>query len=174
MATNKITTKIELTAELLADEDSNLLQFISDFVGRGMAKTHNDMLITAAAAGGTAALTIDSATAIGAGEIPELWYLLPDYYATDEASVGWIMKRSTEGIVRQLAGTTGFYYAPTPAGQTGMRPTLWGAPVYNSGKVAAAAASAKSVFLGNWYYMGLRESPGITVSRSMTAAQRPV
>ena len=161
----KKTKKIELTDELLADEDSNLLDFIAEFVGRGMAKTHNDMLITEAAAGGTAALTFDAAATYGAGEIPELWYLLPDPYATDESSVAWVTRRTNEGIIRGLAGTTNFYYAPTPGGTTGMRPMLWGAPLYNSGKVAAAAASAKSLFLGNWFYMGLREAPGLTVLR---------
>jgi HK97 family phage major capsid protein len=40
----KYTKKIELTDELLADEDSNLLAFISDFVGRGLAKTHNSLM----------------------------------------------------------------------------------------------------------------------------------
>ena len=162
----KYTKKIEITDELLQDEDSNLLAFIEQFVGRGMAKTHNDLLVTEALAGGTAALTLDSASTIGASEIPELWYLLPDYYATDEPSVGWVMRRATEGVIRGLAGTTGFYYAPTPAGSTtiGM-PMLWGAPVYNSGKVAAIAASAKSVILGNWFYMGLREAPQMAVLR---------
>lgn len=161
----KYTKKIELTDELLADEDSNLLAFIEQFVGRGMAKTHNDLLLTEAASGGTAALTFDSASTIGASEVPELWYLLPDFYATDEPSVGWIMRRSTEGVIRGLAGTTNFYYSPTPGGTIGGRPTLWGAPLYNSGKAAAIAASAKSMYLGNWYYMGLREAPAITVLR---------
>jgi HK97 family phage major capsid protein len=162
----KYTKKIELTDELLQDEDSNLLAFVEQFVGRGMAKTHNDLLVTEALAGGTAALTFDSASTIGAGEIPELWYLLPDYYATDEASVGWIMRRATEGVIRGLVGTTNFYYAPTPGGTTTMgRPMLWGAPLYNSGKVAAVAASAKSVILGNFFYMGLREAPTLTVLR---------
>ena len=61
---------------------------------------------------------------IGASEVPELWYLLPDFYATDEPSVGWIMRRSTEGVIRGLAGTTNFYYSPTPGGTIGGRPTL--------------------------------------------------
>jgi len=161
----KYTKKIELTDELLADEDSNLLDFIAQFVGRGMAKTHNDLLVTEALAGGTAAKTFASASTIAYGEIPDLWYALPDYYATDEPSVGWVVRRSTEGVIRGLAGTTNFYYAPTPGGGIGARPSLWGAPLYNSGKVAAIAASAKSVILGNWFYMGLREAPGLTVLR---------
>lgn len=162
----KYTKKVEITTELLEDEDSNLLSFIEEFVGRGMAKTHNSLLITEAAANGTAALTFDSASTIAYTEIPELWYLLPDYYATDEASVAWIMRRATEGVVRGLAGTTGWYFAPTPGGDTSIgRPTLWGAPIYNTGKAAAIAGSAKSVLLGNWYYMALREQPAFTMLR---------
>lgn len=161
----KYTKKIELTDELLEDEDSNLLAFIADFVGRGMAKTHNSLLTTAALAGGTAALTLDSASTIAYTEIPELWYLLPDQYATEESSVGWIVKRSTEGVIRGLAGTTNFYYAPTPGGGVGMMPTLWGAPLYNSGYMPAIAASAKSIVLGNWYFMGRRDGPTFSLLR---------
>ncbi len=162
----KYTKKVEITDELLQDEDSNLLAFVEEFVGRGMAKTHNSLLLTEAAASGTAALTLDSASTIAFGEVPELWYLLPDYYATDEASVAWIMRRATEGVIRGLAGTTNFYYAPTPGGSTTVgRPMLWGAPVYESGKAAAIAASAKSVYLGNWYFMALREAPSFSMLR---------
>lgn len=162
----KKTKKIELTEELLEDEDSNLLAFVEQFVARGMAKTHNDMLVTEALANGTAAKTFASASTLAFGEIPDMWYLLPDYYATDEASVGWLMRRATEGVIRGLAGTTNFYYAPTPAGSTTIgRPILWGAPVYNTGKMAAIAASAKSVILGNFYFMGLREAPAFNVLR---------
>ena len=161
----KYTKKIELTDELLQDEDSNLLAFIEEFIGRGMAKTHNELLVTAALASGTAALTLDSATAIDEAEIPELYYLLPDYYATDEASVAWLMRRSTEGAIRGLAGTTNFYYAPTPGGGVGMRPTLWGAPLYNTGKMPAIGGGYKSLLFGNFYYMGLREAPAMSILR---------
>ena len=161
----KYTKKIELTDELLQDEDSNLLAFIEEFIGRGMAKTHNNLLVTEALANGTAALTLDGASAITAAEVPELWYLLPDYYANDEATTAWVMRRATEGIIRGLAGTTGFYYSPTPGGTVGMRPTLWGAPVYNSGKMPAAGGGYKSMMLGNWYYMALREAPAMAMLR---------
>jgi HK97 family phage major capsid protein len=162
----KYTKKIELTDELLQDEDSNLLAFIEQFIGRGMAKTHNDLLVTEALANGTAALTLDGTATLTAAEVPELWYLLPDYYAQDEASTAWIMRRATEGLIRSLAGTTGFYYSPTPAGTVGaLRSTLWGAPVYNSGKMPAAGGGYKSVALGNWYYMGLREAPAMAMLR---------
>jgi len=40
------TKQIQLSYQLLQDEDSNLLTFISDFVGRGLAKTYNSLFIT--------------------------------------------------------------------------------------------------------------------------------
>ena len=41
----KYTKRVELSNELLQDEDSRLMEFLNDFVGRGMAKTHNDLLL---------------------------------------------------------------------------------------------------------------------------------
>jgi hypothetical protein len=57
---------VKLSYQLLADEDSNLLEFLTDFVGRGLAKTHNSLLITEILANGTASLTLDGAAAITA------------------------------------------------------------------------------------------------------------
>lgn len=159
----KYTKKIELTDELLQDEDSNLLAFIADFVGRGMAKTHNSLMLTEALANGTAALTLDSATAIGAAEVPELYYKLADEY-TEGPNIAWIMRRATEGYIRGLVSTSAFLFDVNPAGGTSTR-SLWGAPVYNSAYAGELAASGKSLVFGNWYYMGLREGPGLTVLR---------
>lgn len=152
----RYTKKIPLTDELLNDEDSALLAFISDFVGRGMAKTHNSLLMTAALAGGTAALTFDSATAIAATEIPELYYKLADEYS--DGNVAWVMQRATEGAIRGLQGNAFLFGASGPN-------DLWGAPVYNSAYAGAVQASGKSLVLGNWSYVGMREAPSITFLR---------
>jgi HK97 family phage major capsid protein len=160
----KYTKKIEITDELLQDEDSKLLNFIEQFIGRGMAKTHNQLLVTEAAANGTSAKTWASATVIAAGEPQALYYALPDPYVVD-GEVAWLMKRTVEGELRALQGTD-FLYMPTPAGSTtGMRRELLGAPVYNSNKMPETVASAKSLIVGNWFYMGLREAPGLTFLR---------
>lgn len=155
------TKKLELSYQLIDDEGSNLIPWLGNFVGRGMAKTHNNLLVTAVAAGGTAALTFDSATTIGASEVPELVYKLPDGYEDDCA---WLMARTTEGTLRGLVGDN-WQFVPMPMGDYGNRSELWGYPVLNSGKVAAVAASAKSVFFGNWNFVGLRESPTMTMVR---------
>jgi len=155
------TKTIQLSYQLLEDEDSKLLAFISDWVGRGMSKTHNSLLLTEARASGTAALTLDAAAAIGATEIPELVYLLPDGY---EEGSAWIMKRATEGKIRSLQGDP-FLYNPNPAGSERGRPEIGGYPVYNSGYASAVTASAKSLIYGNFSYMGVRDPGGMTFLR---------
>lgn len=151
------TKRIPVSYQLLEDEDSNLLSFVANWIGRGMARTHNSLLLTEAKAGGTAALTLDSATAIGAGEIPELVYLLPDPYQKG-GNVAWVMKRATEGHIRGLASSSIFLFNPMPAGSDRNRPEIWGYPVFNSEYASAVEASAKSLIFGDWSYVYMRES----------------
>jgi len=49
----KYTKRLEISWELMEDEDSNLMAFLSDWVGEGMAITHNTLLVTEALANGT-------------------------------------------------------------------------------------------------------------------------
>lgn len=145
-----------ISYQLLEDEDSNLLSFIANWIGRGMARTHNSLLLTAVKAGGTAALTLDAAATIGATEIPELVYKLPDPYQKG-STVAWVMKRATEGLIRGLQGDP-FLFNPNPAGSDRNQPEIWGYPVYNSEYASAVEASAKSLIFGDWSYVYMRES----------------
>jgi HK97 family phage major capsid protein len=74
------------------------------------------------------------------------------------------MRRATEGYIRGLVSTSAFLFDVNPAGSTPAR-SLWGAPIYNTAYAGAQSASGKSLLFGNWYYMGLREGPGLTVLR---------
>ncbi len=157
------TKQVKISYQLLQDEDSNLLEFLTDFVGRGLAKTHNSLLITEALANGTASLTLDGASAITAAEIPELVYKQAGEYA--EGSV-WIMKRATEGYIRGLASSSIFLFNPNPAGDDRSgQPEIWGFPVYNTEKMAAIGGTYKSLLFGNFAYMGMYEDPGMTMVR---------
>jgi HK97 family phage major capsid protein len=161
MTLAKYTKKIALTEELLEDEDSNLLSFVANWVGRSMAATHNSLLLTELRASGTAGLTLDAAATIGATEIPELVYKLPGEYADGAV---WIMARATEGLIRGLQGDS-FLFNPNPAGSDRGRPEIWGFPVYNSVSASAIAASAKSLIFGNMGFVGMREGNGMTFLR---------
>lgn len=152
---------ITLSWELLRDEDANLLGFVNDWIGRGVAATHNSALITEALASGTAGLTLDAVAAIGETEIPELvGKLMPEYQ--DRAA--WVLHPTTTAYLQGVGGTNIFKFAPAPMDYAG-RPTLWGFPVHNSSYATAPAASAKSLIFGNFAYMGMREVTTINMLR---------
>lgn len=153
----KKTRKIELTEEILEDQDSNLMAFIGDRIGRQIAKTHNTMLITEIGTNGTALKTYASATAIAAGE-PEaiVFNDALGYYLEDGGSVAWVTRPSTFGAIAALTGNPRLY-AQTPAGS--FEKQLLGYPLHYSQAVAAPAASAKDLYFGNWNQVGYREAP---------------
>jgi HK97 family phage major capsid protein len=161
----KYTKKVDLTYELLNGEDSGLLSFLGGYVADGMAATLNALLVTEALASGTAALTLDAASAIGAAEVPELLYKLKARYAVG-ANVGWLMRRATEGYLRGLTGDQ-FLFAQTPqgGGVGNFGASLIGLPQYSDDNMGALAASGKSMAVGNWSYMYLRLDPALTVLR---------
>ena len=165
MTLAKYTKKIELSVELLEDEDSRLLDFLANFVGRGMAKTHNDLLITEALANGTK--TDDFAqTAIAAGDLEQM--VFDDdlsAYLDDSGSVGWIMKPSTYASVISIASSNTRFYHANVGDTASPRPTVLGYPVFFSNKISAIGSGNKSVIFGNMSQIGYREAPGLTFLR---------
>ena len=143
------TKDIELTYDLLQDEDSNLIAFLDNYVGRALALTHNSALVTEALANGTSVALADDALA-SVGDPEMVSFTLAGEYADGAA---WVMKRATEGLYRKLTGNP-FLYQPTPAG---VKRQLADFPVYNSEYVAAVGAGNKSSIFGNFSYMGMRE-----------------
>ena len=153
----------DVSYQLMEDTPTNLMAFLADFVGRGLAKTHNNLLLTEVAANGTKFKDFASATAIAFGEPEDIVGnndLAP--YLDDDATVGWVMRSSAHWDIKSIVGTDRQYAVQTNGG--GARELL-GYPVHYSQKAAAPAASAKSVYFGNWYYVGNREAPGLTFIR---------
>jgi HK97 family phage major capsid protein len=159
----KYTKKVDLTYELLQDEDSALMEFLDFYVGAGYAATLNSLMVTEALADGTAALTLDSATVIAASEIPELFYKLTSEYA--RGNLAWLVARATEGEIFSLASSSIYTFAGHPQGQNGQQPRLWGVPLYTDAGMGATAASAKSMLIADWSYMGMRLEPQMTLLR---------
>ena len=161
----KYTKKTDITYELNEDNDVNLYAFLTDFFGRGMAKTRNNLLITEAASGGTALKTFASATAIAAGEPEAMLYNNNlSNYLDDSASVAWIMQAATHGKIASITGSDRLYES-NPQGRGFSGPSLLGYPVHYSSKVSAVASTNKSVYFGNWWYMGYFEEPSFTMLR---------
>lgn len=159
----KKTKKLELTEELLEDEDANLMAFIADHIGRAMGLTHNAMLLTEVAANGTGLVTYASATAIASGE-PEkfVFHATLGYYLDDGRTSGWVMRPPTLGAIYSLTGDDRQYMNFVSNAAPG---ALLGYPVVYSNSAAATAASAKDVYFGNWYYVGVREAPNLSLIR---------
>jgi len=161
----KYTKQIRISEELLADTPANLLEFLTGYIGAGMAARMNQLIVTEVLANGTAALTADAPTTIGAAEVPELFYKLSAEYAAGEASVAWLARRSTEGHLRSISSSSQFTFAPTPGGEVSPRSTLWGFPLVTDSNMGAMAASAKSLLIANWNYVGIRRAAGLQVLR---------
>jgi len=164
----KYTKLVKVSEELLADDAANLQSFLGDAFGRAWAGTENGIALAGTGSGqpqgvlvgGTAGLTFDSATTIGAAEIPELFWKLGSPY--HEGAV-WVMKGATLGLLQGLTGNN-FQFVPTP-NSNAMSPQLWGKPVFLSDSMGAVTTGLKSAVYGNWYYYALIENQGMVVRR---------
>ncbi len=151
----------DVSYQLLEDTPTNLLGFLSDFVGRGMAKTHNSLLLTEVGSNGTSFDTFASATAIAFGE-PENLVSNNDLapYLDDDAACAFVMRSSTHWAIKSIVGNDRQY------GQNiGGPRELLGYPVLYSQAAGAMTAGLKSVYFGNWSYVGMREGTGLTFIR---------
>ena len=160
----KYSKQILLSVELLRDEDAKLMAFLSDFVARGMAKKRNELLITEVGTNGTSFKTFASTAAIVAGE-PEAIVGNNDLdaYLDDNGSVAWVTRPSTHWAIKSITGNPRLYAGANES-------ELLGYPVFKSSKVASPAAAAKSVYFGNWNYVGMREGDGFTLLRDPYSA----
>jgi HK97 family phage major capsid protein len=164
----KPTNLIKVAEELMDDQAANLEGFLADQLGRGMATWENTKFLVGTGSsepegvyvGGTAGLTTDYATTLGASEIPELYFKLnPEY--VDGAC--WVMKNPTLGLIMGLTGEP-FRFMPTPQG--GLQPQLIGHPVYLSENNAAHTSGLKSIVWGNWNFYGIAERRGLRIVRN--------
>lgn len=160
----KKTKKLEITEELLDDEDANLMGFIGDRIGRGIGITHNGLLLTEVAAYGTAFKTFAAAAAIADGEVEDIIYHNTlAFYLDDGGSLAWVMRPPTFGVIKKISGEPRIYGDSMPnAGRN-----LLEYPTFFSSQAAAIAATAKSVYFGNWNYVGMREAPALRIIRDI-------
>lgn len=157
----KYTKKIEITEELLEDEDAKLLDWVAESTGRAYGMTLNSLLLTEVAANGTALKTFGSATAIAVDEPEEIVFnddLAP--YLDDGNTCAWVMRKSVHGEIILLDDANTRRYSNNALGNG-----LLGYPVMYSAYAGATQASAKSCFFGNWYYVGERLAPDLRMLR---------
>lgn len=156
----KYAKHVTLSWELLADEAGGLMAWLNNWLARGWAGTHNSLLAAAVLADGTAGLTLDSATAIGATEIPELFgKVLPDY----QERAQWLMNPATFAYLTGLSSSSMFTFAQNPGGNIGG--TLWGRPANQSVYMPGIQASAKSLAVGDFSFVSYRDPGSLHILR---------
>lgn len=160
----KYTKKYELTEELLEDEDVNVMNAVGDNIGRAQGITHNKLLLTEVASSGTLLKTFAGAAAIAAGEVESMVYHdTLDYYMDDGGSLHWVMRPSTFGKIKSITANPRMYAQQNNDGKRQLEEY----PVHYSNQAAAIAAEAKTVFFGNWWYVGMREAPTLKLIRDI-------
>jgi HK97 family phage major capsid protein len=158
----KYTKIIRISHELLRDEDSRLEAFLANWVGRGMAKTHNDLLVTEVESYGTSLKTFASATAVAKGELEDMVFQADMVNYLDSGSVNWVMSGPSYSKIISLVGDARTY-AQTPQGE--FRESILNFPVHFTNKADTIAASKKSIFFGDWSQVGVRNGQGLQLIR---------
>lgn len=153
---------IRISHELLRDEDSRLESFLANWVGRGMAKTHNDLLITEVETNGTPLKTFASSTAVALGEMEDMVFQSDMVSYLDGGSAAWVMSGPSYAKLIALKGDA-LTYSQTPAGV--YRESILGFPVYFTNKADTIGASKKSLFFGDWSQVGVRNGAGLQLIR---------
>ena len=153
---------IRISHELLRDEDSRLESFLANWVGRGMAKTHNDLLITEVENNGTPLKTFASATAVALGEMEDMVFQSDMVSYLDGGSAAWVMSGPSYAKIASIKGDA-LTYAQTPQGK--FRESILGFPVYFTNKADTIAAGKKSLFFGDWSQVGVRNGAGLQLIR---------
>lgn len=162
---------IVMSEEIAEDENSQLASFLNDAIGRSAADTENYYALIGtgssqpqgAFVGGTAGLTLDSATAIGAAEVPELLGKLKSQYHPGSVLV---MNPATWFYLRGLTGNQ-FIFSDGVARSSGtiQGPSIDGYPVVLNSNVATIASTAKTILVGNFQFYGFVQNRGFRVRR---------
>lgn len=165
----KYTKEIRISEELLTDEASNLMQFLSNTVGRAAASTENAIFAVGTGSGqpegltvgGSNGVTAAGAAAITAGEVIDLYTSLGDYI---QNNAFWMMAKETYSAIRQLQGN-GFLFQPTPQGNNA-GPDLNNHNVYLTHSMPAMTTGLKSVVFANPSFYTLVENGSMTMQRN--------
>lgn len=164
------TKYVDISYQLINSTPTNLFGFLTDFVGRGMAKTHNNLVVTEVTTNGTNLKTFAGVAAIAFGELEDMVGNndLANYSDVD-GELAWVTRSSTHWDIKSIVGSDRQYAVNT--GNAGPKELL-GYPVLYSQKVATPATGAKSILFGNWHYVGVSESDTLNFLRDPYSASK--
>ena len=152
----KFGNQLRLTDELVADEQTNIMGYLANGLGRAFGLMENQYCIAGTGSsqprglltGGTAAITAASTTAITAAELISLYHALPEPYTTNPSEVVFMTRNATLGALRALASSSVFTFNLQPQGDQGAQ-QLYGHKVAVSGYMQAATTGLKSLLVTN-------------------------
>ena len=152
----KFGNQLRLTEELVADEQTNIMGYLSNGLGRAFGLMENQYCIAGTGSsqpkglltGGTAAITAASTTAITAAELISLYHAMPEPYTTNPSEVVFITRNGTLGALRALASSSVFTFNLQPQGDQGAQ-QLYGHKVAVSGYMQAPTTGLKSLLVTN-------------------------
>jgi HK97 family phage major capsid protein len=162
---------IKISSELDEDYNTGLSNRLASMIGRAWAATENYYVQVGtgssqpqgAFVGGTAGLTLDSASAISPDEIPELIGKLKTPYR-DRAVM--LMHRTTGAYLSGLTGNQ-FQFKQPPVSQTWANGEDLGIgyPIILTEDAAEIGASAKSLLFGNFEFYGWVRNRSLRIQR---------
>jgi len=173
---------VDVSRELVSDTGVDLLGYLARSVGRALGNSFGTHLITGtgttmprgiavdAGAGVTGpvgtTVTFGSQSTVGMGFdlLISLYHSVISPYRAS-SSCAFVMNDTTASLVRRIKTTDG-QYVWQPAVTVGSPDTILGKPVYIDPFVASPAASAESIFFGDWSTYFVRYAGGVRFERS--------
>lgn len=170
----KYAVLMQVSSELLTDSGVDLEGYLARQAGRavgnalgadlavGNGSSKPSGVAQTSTMGKTGANSV--AGVFTADDLIDLYFSVISPYR-DQASAAWLMRDATLGLIRKLKDKED-QYLWQPSLQLGQPDTLMGKPVYTDPNIAAVAASAKSVFFGDFSAYVTRLAGGVRFERS--------
>ena len=159
----KYTRMVLLSDEYVNDDKANVLQFISDSLAQQYGLLENTLAVAELTSGVTAHQTAAAAAAVATADVNGLFYKVNQPYRNKGS---WVGAGATQGAIASIQAYP-FVYTQSPQGNAGGSglETLLGRPFFNAADVTAIGANAKSLWFGNFSYMGLVQNGSLTIRR---------
>jgi HK97 family phage major capsid protein len=168
----KLTDKIPVSEELLADAAYDVEGVLARAIGLGFGAAEETYFLTGTGSSQPTGIfnkaadkTLASASAITNDELIETVYALARHYRN---GASWMMDDATVALIAKnkltvtTSGTLPYFWQDSVGGEL---PRLLGYPVYTNSNIANIAASAKVICFGNAQYYVIGERGPLNVKR---------
>jgi len=173
---------LQVTRELLTDTGVDLEGYLARSIGRALGNAFGEDMILGAGTTEPRGIALDAGAGVtgptgttvtfgaqgtvgmGFDLLISLYHSVISPYRTS-SSCAFVMNDTTASLVRRIKTADGLYVWQ-PSVQIGAPDTILGKPVFIDPFVASPAASAESIFFGDWSAYFVRYAGGIRFERS--------